>query len=164
MIPILVVSIISFITLLPKSFVERFFDRWEHKFNNIKLLWIQFINLDFSSMLFGTGAVHHFGIDSFHMKLLIRGGVLSFIVYCLLILMILWTAKYVISNSSNWFDEMIGLMAITLTISMEWLNVTGLYTFCARISESYWIIVGALMIVYRFIRIDKNEDKKTVNI
>jgi hypothetical protein len=46
-------------------------------------------------------------------------------------------------------DEMVGILASILIVLIEWLNVTGLFFYAGRISESYWVILGLLCVVYR---------------
>jgi hypothetical protein len=153
--PVYVVSFFVVLRLTPTRFTERLFEHWEYKINNLIRLWDKYTELSLSSLVIGNGAVHEFGIDSFHLKLLLRGGMLGLLAHFILVFFILKTAINLIRNSRERLDEMVGMMALTLTIGIEWLNVTGLYFYCGRISESFWIILGALFVLYRWIQAEK---------
>ena len=118
-------------------------------------LWSQYREFELSTLLFGKGAVHHFGIDSFYLKLLLSGGILGLVAHFILIYFILRVSIYVMRNSQCRLDELTGMMAIVITISIEWLNATGLYFYSGRISESFWVILGSVFVLYRIMQKEK---------
>ena len=101
--------------------------------------------------------MHDFGMDSFHLKILLRNGILGLAAHFFLIILALNLALYVKRNSKYWLDEMTGIMAFILIICMEWLNASGLYFYAGRISESYWVILGVLCVIYRLLKAQKDD-------
>ncbi|MFH2138243.1 MAG: hypothetical protein ABII88_06995 [Candidatus Omnitrophota bacterium] len=153
-VPLVIIGVLIILKLAPGYYLERFFFHWDYKINNILRLFSQFSEFGIAESLIGRGTMHEFGADSFHLKLLIRNGLLGLIAHFVLVFVMLKIAFFVIKHSKHWFDEMIGVMALILIINMEWLNVTGLYFYAGRISESFWIVLGVLYAVYRNIRAD----------
>jgi hypothetical protein len=152
--PIYIMSAAVTLSLIPEYFVQRLFEHPEQKIVNIDRLWMQFANQDITTLLLGTGALFEYGMDNFYMMLLFRCGLIGLLLYIVLIAIIINSSYYVMRNAHCWLDEMVGLMGVVLTISNEWLNVTGLYTYSGRISESLWVILGTVFVLYRFIRIE----------
>lgn len=148
-IPVMVLGAVVTISIAPKYFFHRLFSQWELKIYNIVNLFEKYASRKYYALIFGRGTEHEFGIDSFHIKLLLKNGILGFVAYYFLLFVIVKTAYYVFKNARDWLEEFIGMIMIILTISIEWMNLTGLYFYAGRISESYWIILGLLLVVYK---------------
>ena len=155
--PLLIIVVLLVFKLAPDYYMPRFFANWEYKINNIIELWNDFSRSDLLSMHIGRGIVHDFGMDSFHLKILLRNGILGLAAHFFLIILALNLALYVKRNSKYWLDEMTGIMAFILIICMEWLNASGLYFYAGRISESYWVILGVLCVIYRLLKAQKDD-------
>lgn len=153
--PLFIVGFFGAMKVAPSYLTERLFTQWNIKLHNLIRLFRIYMEFDLPSLFLGKGSIHELGIDSFHLKLLMRGGLLSFCAYFVLIFSVLKVSFYVKRHANSWIDDMVGLMVVILIISVEWLNVTGLYSYSARISESLWVVFGLMYAVYRFIKVEQ---------
>lgn len=157
LVPIFLVSAFVVFWFMPLALKQRFFEHWEYKIQNIYRLWKLYLDLDLSSLILGNGNLYEFGMDSFYLMILFRNGLLGLLAYAILVIATILISSYVIKNARCWLDEMVGLMALVCTVLIEWLNVTGLYSYSGRLSESYWVLLGSACVLCKLIKNEKTE-------
>ena len=119
----------------------------------------------FESPLWGLGPTPVEGLtteESYYFFLLIRGGLFAMAAFFGLILVLFKNLKYIFINSRD-LTKLLSLVGIVFILQILVANIAGIYFEYSAVSETFWIILGLIIVSLRIGESQKDykENKKS---